>query len=276
MWILATILLGCGSTTANLESEQGMRDFPPLADPARPLPSLGAGEPAGEQPTDHGTFSTIPEPPQAGPEDEVYRFGVGDELNIVAVGQPQFSSSVKVLPDGTVSTPGAGSVYVLGRTVPEASLDLEERLAAYLRYPRVDVVVTGYGEHVVYVMGEVPAAGEHPFRKGTSALQAVAMAGGFENSAAKRSVVVFRRVGPDVAEFYQIDLESPLEGAAFANDMLLRPYDIVFVPKTFIANVNVFVDQWFRQNLSALTFYLEGWDAYSVTKDRVVISRDVR
>ncbi|MCA9758240.1 MAG: hypothetical protein KDA27_20770, partial [Candidatus Eisenbacteria bacterium] len=73
---------------------------------------------------------------------------------------------------------------------------------------------------------------------------------------------------------YQIDLGSPLDGENFANDMLLRPYDIVYVPRTFIANVNVFVDQWFRQNLSALTFYLEGWDAYSVTKDRVVISRD--
>ena len=274
MLLLSFLWLGCASSATTFESEQGMRDFPPLVDPNRPQNVAPGATVAG--PMEAGdVLSAIPEPPQASPADEVYRLGVGDELSIVTVGQGQFSRAVKVLPDGTITAPGAGSLYVLGKSAPETSSELEEKLAAYLKYPRVDVVVTAYGDHVVYVMGEVPVPAEHAYRKGMSALQAVAMAGGFETSAQRRSVVVFRRVGPDVAEFYQIDLGSPLEGENFANDMLLRPYDIVYVPKTFIANVNVFVDHWFRQNLAALTFYLEGWDAYSVTKDRVVISRDV-
>lgn len=266
--------LGCAGSTM-LESQQGMRDFPPLADPNRPAPGTVPAETSSVTRPEE-VLSRIPELPAESASEDVYRLGVGDELNIVTVGQPQFTRPVKVLPDGTISTPGAGTLYVLGSTVTEASTELESRLAKFLKYPRVDVVVTEYGEHVVYVMGEVPNPSDHPYRKGMTALQAVAMAGGFETSAERQSVVVFRRVGADVAEFHQIDLGSPLEGEEFANDMVLRPYDIVYVPKTFIANVNAFVDHWFRQNLSALTFYLEGWDAYSVTKDRVVISRNVR
>ena len=267
--------VGCAPSATHLHSQQGVRDFPPLVDPERP-PDSGTPEGAPGPMSPYEVLASLPDSPGADPGDAIYRLGVGDELSIVTVGQQEFSRAVKVLPDGTISSPGAGSLYVLGRTVPETSAELETRLATYLRYPRVDVVVTAYGDHVVYVMGEVVAPTDHPYRKGMSALQAVAMAGGFQNSAKRQSVVVFRRVGPDVAEFHQIDLGSPLEGENFANDMLLRPYDIVYVPKTFIANVNVFVDQWFRQNLAALTFYLEGWDAYSVTKDRVVISRNLR
>ena len=132
--------------------------------------------------------------------------------------------------------------------------------------------MTAYGEHVVYVTGEVELGGDIPFRKGMSALQAVAAAGGFKNSANRDQVVVFRRTDTDEAEFHTINLDEPLEGEGFENDMRLYPYDIVYVPKSFIGNVNTFVDQWFRQNIAAFTFYLAGWDAYSVTKDRVVIT----
>ena len=280
MLVLSLLWLGCAPSAAPLQAQQGMRDFPPLADPNRstaPDTRLepGAIQDGGGSPTTpEEVLAALPDRPVGEPGDQVYRLGVGDELSVITVGQPDYTRGVKVLPDGTISAPGTGSLYVLGLSADEASTRVEQRLASYLKYPDVNVIVTQYGEHVVYVMGEVVAPADHVYRKGLSALQAVAMAGGFKPSAQQKSVVVFRRVGPDVAEFYQIDLGSPLDGENFANDMLLRPYDIVYVPRTFIANVNVFVDQWFRQNLSALTFYLEGWDAYSVTKDRVVISRD--
>jgi polysaccharide export outer membrane protein len=202
---------------------------------------------------------------------------VGDELQLVVVANPDFNRLVKVLPDGSITAPGAGTLHVLGMTAEETAAKLESSLGRLLRFPDVDVIVATYGDHVVYVMGEVTLPGDHIYRKGMSALQALAAAGGFKDSGKRNSVLVFRRIGLHEAELHKIDLEDPLEGRGSLDvDMVLHPYDIVYVPKTWIADVNVFVDQWFRQNLSALTFYLTGWDAYSVTTDRVVITRENR
>lgn len=274
--ILAMTLVACAPSASGLQSQDGMRDFPPLTDPNRPeSPSPadpGSGDRLGEP--DDLRIPDLAEIPDLPPEESAYRLGVGDEVNVLVVGQPNFTRGAKVLPDGTIATPGTDPVYVLGQTVSDASQRIEQRLSRYLRYPDVDVMVTEYGEHVVYVMGEVEVPADHPYRKGLTVLQAIAMAGGFEDSGQRKSVVVFRRVGEDEAEFYKLDLKQALDKGVYGDDMFLRPYDIVYVPKTFIANVNTFVDQWFRQNISALNFYLEGWDAYSVTQDRVTIRRN--
>lgn len=262
---------------ADLRLDSSMRDFPPLEDPARPAPAPESGF---EQPD---TVRYVPNIGSTSPSDavppskfeDVYRLGVGDELQIVVIAAPDFNRLVKVLPDGSITAPGAGTIHVLGLTAEETSARLEGSLGRLLRFPDVDVVVAAYGDHVVYVMGEVTLPGDHIYRKGMSVLQALAAAGGFKESGKRSSVLVFRRTGLHEAELHKIDLEDPLEGdGTLEEDLVLRPYDIVYVPRTWIADVNVFVDQWFRQNLSALTFYLTGWDAYSVTKDRVVITRE--
>lgn len=268
---------------ADLRLDSTMRDFPPLEDPARPAPAPDGGFEVPE------TVPESPESPDTGMVDlpsrsapptqfeDVYRLGVGDEIQIMVVAAPDFNRLVKVLPDGSITAPGAGTMHVLGLSAAEASDQLETSLSRLLRYPDVDLLVTAYGEHVVYVMGEVNFPGDHVYRKGMSVLQALGSAGGLKDSGKRNSILVFRRTGLHEAELHKIDLKDSLKGlGTLEGDLFLRPYDIVFVPKTWIADVNVFVDQYFRQNLSALTFYLAGWDAYSVTKDRVVITRENR
>lgn len=273
---LCFLILGCAGTGPS-DSSLAMRDFPPLVDPNRPVPEPSVSVAPSETPSiPLGRVETLPdtlsEERDAMWDDDAYRLGVGDELQILVTGNPEFNRPTKVLPDGSITAPGVGSVYVMGETAAYASGQITQRLRRLLRHPDVDVLVTAYGEHVVYVTGEVELGGDIPFRKGMTALQAVAAAGGFKNSANRDQVVVFRRTDTDEAEFHTINLDEPLDGSNFENDMRLHPYDIVYVPKSFIGNVNTFVDQWFRQNIAAFTFYLAGWDAYSVTKDRVVIT----
>lgn len=282
-----TVSGGCAPTPSEMAS-QSMRDFPPLEDPSAPPPSTApqsrpqAGQPdPGTGGTEDGTTRPVPDGTPGSPYvvdmpapshvEFSYRFGVGDELSIVVLGQPTFTRLVKVLPDGSFSSPGAGSVFALGRTVSDVSNDIETRLQRFLRYPEVEVVVSAYGEHVIYAMGEVQLPGDHPYRKGMSAMEAVAQAGGFTERGRQTGVVVLRRAGPNTTEFYQLDLKDPLKGEGLTNDMVLQPYDIVHVPRTFIGDVNVFVDQWFRQNVAPLNFYLQGWAAYNTTQDQVII-----
>ena len=284
LWLLFVTLptlSGCAGPNAAY-FEGGSQDFPPLVDPDAPLPrpsdgvaeNLESDSQSEFTPSDRVRIPVDDGYVTPGEPDFAYRLGVSDEMNIFVVGQPNYTRPVKVLPDGSISSAGTGTIYVLGKTVEATADAIEEKLKQTVRYPQVDVVVTKFGDHVIYVMGEVNVPADHAYRKGMSVLQAVAAAGGFLDSAKRTNVCIFRRTGPDVAEFIQLDLKDPLGGSNLGNDVMLRPYDIVYVPKSVIGNVNNFVNQYFRQNLSALNFYLTGWDAYSVTKDRVTIRRN--
>ncbi|MEZ4653589.1 MAG: polysaccharide biosynthesis/export family protein [Candidatus Eisenbacteria bacterium] len=222
------VLAGCASSSSS-RLDQSMRDFPPLEEPGRsPYRPV---EPGSIVPSDStlasGRTETLPGPGEGTvgetpePDEDSYRLGVGDEVQILVVGNPEFNRPAKVLPDGSITAPGAGSVYVLGETTNYASSQIQSRLRRLLRHPDVDLLVTAYGEHVVYVTGEVEIGGDLTYRKGMTALQAVAAAGGFKSSANRGQVVVFRRT-VDEAEFHQINLKDPLEGENFENDMRLH------------------------------------------------------
>ncbi|MDM7914285.1 MAG: hypothetical protein QUU85_03335, partial [Candidatus Eisenbacteria bacterium] len=139
-----------------------------------------------------------------------------------------------------------------------------------LRHPYVDLMVTQYGDQVVFVMGEVEFPGEKPFYKGMSTIQAIAQAGGISQTGKAGSILVLRRLGPDQAEVHHLDV-----GAAFKSeqgpvqDLGLQPYDIVFVPRKFISNVNIFVDQYMRQMIAPFTLYLEGWKAFHLKEENI-------
>lgn len=250
------------------------RDFPPLEDPNAPSPAPTPAPPAGAPPlpgTSGGT--TAPTGSGGAPADsEPYRLGVGDELQVAVLAQPTLSGLTRVRPDGLISTPGAGEVFALGRTPSEVNLEITERLRKLLRHPYVDLMVTEYGDQVVFVMGEVEVPGEKPFYKGMSTIQAIAQAGGISRTGKAGSVLVLRRLGPDQAEVHHLDV-----GAAFdekegqVQDLGLQAYDIVYVPRTFIANVNVFVDQYMRQMIAPFSLYLEGWKAFHLKEENIRI-----
>jgi hypothetical protein len=50
-------------------------------------------------------------------------------------------------------------------------------------------------------------------------------------------------------------------------DVPLSRYDIVYVPRTAIGNLNVFVDQFFAKMIPVETFTLIGWELFNL--DRV-------
>jgi protein involved in polysaccharide export with SLBB domain len=207
------------------------------------------------------------------PETEAYRVLVYDELNLLVLGSPELSGTVRVLPDGTITIPGVGARYVLGLTIPEVTDTLRQEIAKVVRYPQVSVSVSNFGERRVYVMGEVNLPGDQQYHSGLSALGAISMAGGFNNAAKRSSVVILRRTGPDQAIAFRTDLTQPLSGQNVAFDVPIKPFDIIYVPKTFIASVNVMMDQYFRQLTPPFTLYIDGWTAFHLNDTNVRIVR---
>jgi protein involved in polysaccharide export with SLBB domain len=198
---------------------------------------------------------------------------VGDDVQISVLGQPDFTRSVKVLPSGSLTTPVAGDIYVLGRTPDDVGREIEQKLDRYLRHPRVDIVVSAARERLVYVMGEVLNPGERLYRPGLTALQTIAQSGGLTNMGKASSVLIMRRTGSDDAVMFRLDFSEALKGRGQGDDdMRLRPYDIVYVPRSFIGGVDIFIEQYLRPMTVPFDLYLTGWDAFHVSNQNLRLS----
>jgi len=206
--------------------------------------------------------SPAPETSAIEPEIDAYKILVHDELTTVVIGHPELSGPARVLPDGTMTVPGVGSLYVLGLSVGEATEKVNEAIATLVRFPQATVSVTNYGERRIFVMGEVTIPGDHAFHREMTAMAAIAQAGGFNDQAKRSSVVVLRRTGAADAAAFRLDARSILDGKDLAQDIKLRPFDIVYVPKTFIASLDVLVNQYFARLTPPFTLYLEGWNSF--------------
>ena len=191
-----------------------------------------------------------------------YRLTTGDVFDVNFLFEPQLSSRVTVRPDGAVALPIMGEVPVAGRTPGELDSLLTRAYATYFKDPELTVNVTSFAPPSVYMLGEVRYPQQIELKAGLSVLQAVASAGGVNVGANLGSVLLIRRTGERQGVAERVDLAAVLGGKKGARDVLLAPYDIVYVPATFITQVGRAVEQVFGKLVQAPIFYLRGWEAF--------------
>ena len=78
--------------------------------------------------------------------------------------------------------------------------------------------------------------------------QSIAMAGGLKDTARRHEVRVIRRNTENKPFVIPVNLDKIWNGTDVSQDIVLQPYDIVYVPKSTIANVNVWVQQYIYNN----------------------------
>ena len=83
-----------------------------------------------------------PPPAQTAPADNQYVIGPGDQLNIFVWNHPELSVQIPVRPDGQISMPLVENMMAAGKTPSQLARDLEQKLADYVRSPKVNVIVT--------------------------------------------------------------------------------------------------------------------------------------
>lgn len=181
-----------------------------------------------------------------GPE---YRVQVGDRLEIKFFYSPELNEQVIVRPDGRISLQLIPDIAAADLTLTTLTKQLTERYAADLNQPRVTVIVREFGTQRVFVDGEVGTPGMVPILGQMTALQAISQAGGLKDTARSTEVIVIRRGPGDAPVAFKVDLKKARDGGDLAQDVTLAPLDIIYVPRSRIANVNLFVDQYIRKVL---------------------------
>ncbi len=168
--------------------------------------------------------------------DEVYKIGPGDVLilNIFAGGKEQNKSTLTVSREGIVSVPFLGDVPASNLSLSDFSKKVREALAQdYFVDPVVNVTVKEYREKQalskIYVLGRVKEPKAYDYQEGLTALNACALAGGFDPFAApNRATITRKKDGKE--QVMKINLEKIRDGKE--SDPLLLPGDRIYVPES--------------------------------------------
>lgn len=249
------------------------------------LPLVGTTRAAGVTPEElekelDSRYSAIAYDPTSAPTEKRYLINIDDVLDIRFRDVKELNATVQVRPDGRISLDLVKSVVAEGKSPEQLEAELIQQYAQYLQSPDLVVVVKQYTSNLVsvngqltrpglknledpvvivrsytprqvYVAGEVRNPGFVTFRPSLTALQAIIASGGMLGTAAGGRVVLLRKSGVPAPTATILDMDSDLKGRG-NNDVPLRAFDIVVVPKTRIASVNQFLDQYLYQLIPAL------------------------
>lgn len=139
------------------------------------------------------------------------------------------------------------------QTFSELRREIKEAYAAKFGR-RLEVVVTLQQSQppVVYVMGEVVEPGGVAYSRPLNALMAVAAAGGFLDSAKSTDIRLFRFRDDGEYDQWSFSLKSRLDEGRDEGKLAhieLQPRDVIYVPKSRIAEANRAVEQYIRKML---------------------------
>jgi polysaccharide export outer membrane protein len=171
-----------------------------------------------------------------------YRIYPGDQLDISVLSAPELNRSVTVQPDGRITLPLVQPIMVADRSAPQAEQAISSAYASQLIRPDVSVAVKQATSLKIFVGGEVDKPGVYDMPGDINALQAVIMAGGMRTSAKSRQVVILRRGPGDQPMMRVVDLRAVAQRGS-ADAVPLRRFDVVFVPRSGISELGVFVSQ---------------------------------
>lgn len=220
-----------------------------------------------------------------------YRIQVNDQIEIKFPYHPDFDELVIVRPDGKISLPLVGSFLAEDKTPEKLNEELIKAYQQHIRQPNLIVIIREFSENnfylngvkkrakvqgledtvvvvrnetpmQVFVGGEVQLPGFFPYTGPVTALQAIIMAGGNRDTGEMRQVAIIRKgngddnpklmlrnLNPQISS--NDDNEMPVTLAALG-DVSLQPNDIVIVPKSNIAKVNNYLDQYLYTLIPAL------------------------
>jgi polysaccharide export outer membrane protein len=210
-------------------------------------PAVKAEEPAAK--TEESAAQTATATPQA--TRPLYTVGIGDVLTIrLREGIKLTEYDATVMSSGTIVISFI-EIKAAGRTIPEIREEAQKELGKYVRDFSVDLIPKEWREKKVFVLGEVEKPGVYNFSAGMTTIQAVALAGGFKNTAVLSDTRIVRG-NLDHPELIKVDLHKTAKGKD-AQDILLAQNDVIYVPRSAIGDWNNFINLYIRPTMEVIS-----------------------
>ncbi len=186
-----------------------------------------------------------------------YRLYPGDTVEVSIYSAPELSRTIAIGPDGRIALPLIEPVRAADRTAEELEAALVAAYAPYLQAPEIDVAPRSFGSRQVFVGGEVARPGIYEMPASIDAFQAVALAGGFLSSARRGEVMLLSRAEGET-QVRELDLSNNALRAGLPGLAPLSRYDVVYVPRSRVSQVGLFMQQYIRDALPVqFSFYYD-------------------
>lgn len=148
-----------------------------------------------------------------------------------------------IRPDGKLTLPLIGSLYVAGLTVEEVGELVSKKAQEFYEDAEVSARVVAYNSKKVYVFGEVSAQGGFPYDGANTILETLSLA--MPTRLADASKIVILRPNRDKTKIRRmtIDFHKMIHKGDTHLDAVLEEGDIIYVPANGYAEVGYAMQQ---------------------------------
>ena len=169
----------------------------------------------------------------------LYHLQASDQLDLSYRYTPEYDETLQVQPDGYVTLKLIGSIKVAGLTLDEARSRVLEGLRTRLNDPDITLTLKDFVRPSYVVAGQVGTPGKYELHGGVTAVEAIAIAGGFKDVAKHSQVILFRRVNADLAQTKLLDIKRLTNPAHphLEEDAKLQPGDLLVIPKNRVSKI---------------------------------------
>lgn len=180
-------------------------------------------------------------PPAEQKKNYIHTLQLGDRLRITVYQEDDLLANPRIDARGRVNLPLVGEVVIGGLTLAQAQRVIEDAFkdGRFLRHPQVTITVEEYAPREVSIQGAIRNPGRYvlPVESTFTVVELVTKAGGFTDIAKGTTVTITRVAADGTKQVFTVDVESLIrgrKGGRPAEDILLQPGDIVYVPESLI------------------------------------------
>ena len=167
-----------------------------------------------------------------------YFISAGDVMDVFIWQNPDLSKEVIVGPDGFISYPLVGRFKAVGLTLNKLEEKFKAELLNYIKFPQVSIMIKKFAGQKIIILGEVLYPGIYSYQGKINLIDAVALAGDFTKDAHQRSVLLVRGGFSGEPQVKRVDMVEVITQGITKSDITLQANDVIYVPRTFIANLN--------------------------------------
>ena len=173
-----------------------------------------------------------------------YRLVPADNILIRYYGNEELDQAQPIRPDGKISLAYVGQVDAAGLTPAELENKLVELYTGELASPRINVIVQTHAPQRFYIGGEIGNKGTQDIHGTINLLQAIQLAGGLTAEARPGQVVLIRADADGMPTGRTFNLKQLQSGGGEAYNTVVRPNDVIYVPRAKIINFGTWVDRY--------------------------------
>lgn len=185
-------------------------------------------------------------------ESENYVLRIGDKVNLTVWGYPEFNADVQVKENGFISIPLVGDILAAGLTRQQLTEKLKEKLMVYISGEiKLNLDITSIMVQKVTVLGAVNRQDNYTVTTDMTVMEILSTAGGVTLDADLRRIKILR--GGIRSQPIEIDLVSLIERGDLTGIPIVKPGDLVYVPKKY--NIIRELSEFFRDAIFLLSLF---------------------